>query len=147
MTNMQAALGLAQCEQLPAFLEKKRDMGAFYQKKLHFLTPLGYRLPAAQAPYARNCYWVFGIVAPSGEEKNRITACLHSQKIGTRPFFWCLHEQPVLMKERLFEGQRYPVAEELARKGFYIPSGLGLKKSEMRDVVHAISTFTGAKQP
>lgn len=61
--------------------------------------------------------------------------------IGTRPFFWCMHEQPVFHKMRLFENEKYPVAENIARRGFYIPSGLALTKEQMEIVGSQIKTI------
>jgi len=55
--------------------------------------------------------------------------------VGTRPFFWPMHEQPVFMKMGLFSGEHYPVSERLARRGFYLPSGLGLTNRQMERVV------------
>jgi perosamine synthetase len=55
-------------------------------------------------------------------------------KVGTRPFFWPMHEQPVFRKMGLFEGVACPVAERLARRGFYIPSGLGLSADDHQAV-------------
>ena len=60
---------------------------------------------------------------------------LNENNIGTRPFFWCMHEQPVFQQMGLFKNESYPVAEKLARKGFYIPSGLGLTEIEMNEVI------------
>ena len=58
--------------------------------------------------------------------------------IGSRTFFWCMHEQPVYQKQKLFVNESYPNAEYLARKGFYIPSGLALTKEQMEKVVLGI---------
>lgn len=63
---------------------------------------------------------------------------LAAYKIGTRPFFWPMHEQPVFQMMGLFHGERYPVAENLARRGLYIPSGLALKEDQIRQVAKAI---------
>jgi len=59
---------------------------------------------------------------------------LGEKGIGTRPFFWPMHEQPVFMKAGLFKDEKYPVAELIARRGFYVPSGLGLSEEEMERV-------------
>ena len=61
--------------------------------------------------------------------------------IGCRPFFWPMHEQPVFQKMGLFAGERYPVAERLARRGFYIPSGLALTSSQMDKVGEAVRSL------
>ena len=49
--------------------------------------------------------------------------------VQTRPFYWPMHEQPVFRRMGLFANERYPVAERLARRGFYLPSGMALHRS------------------
>ena len=49
-----------------------------------------------------------------------------SLNIGTRPFFWGMHEQPVFRKMGWYQNEQFPVTERIARRGFYVPSGLGL---------------------
>lgn len=141
MTNLQAALGLAQLEQLNGFIRKKREIGLAYQKELGNLIDKGYQLPLKQTAFADNIYWVFGIVAPNESEKERLIDHLNQAKIGTRPFFWCMHEQPVFQKMGLFKNEHYPIAEKLARNGFYIPSGLGLSQLEISTVINVIQDF------
>lgn len=138
MTNLQAALGLAQLEQIDRFIEKKRAMGENYQQQLAFLTTRGFQLPLAATDYAKNIYWVFGLVAPSAAAKNEIVALLSQNQIGTRPFFWCIHEQPVFQQMGLFKGESYPIAERMARNGFYVPSGLGLTPEGLEQVVNVL---------
>jgi perosamine synthetase len=138
MTNLQAALGIAQLEQINGFIEKKRLIGNYYQKELKFLENLGFQLPIPRTSFAKNIYWVFAIIAPSEESKDKIVSYLNKQKIGTRPFFWCMHEQPVFQKMGLFKDEIYPNAERIARNGFYIPSGLGLETDDLQIVVNAM---------
>ncbi len=139
MTNMQAALGLAQLERLDEHVEKKRAIGRYYQEKLTSLA--AGQLPLAATDFAENIYWVFGVVLDdstpfAADEAARL---LSGMDIGTRPFFWPMHEQPVLRKLGLFSGEHYPVAERLARRGFYLPSGLGLKKAQQDVVIAALN--------
>lgn len=138
MTNLQAALGLAQLERIDEFINLKRAMGSFYQSELSFLTGFGYQLPLAATSYAENIYWIFGMVAPDQATKEELVNHLTEEKIGTRPFFWCMHEQPVFQSMGLFKDAHYPVAEKLARNGFYIPSGLGLIQTEKETIVKTI---------
>lgn len=138
MTNLQAAIGLAQLEQIDSFIKKKRTMGTLYQEGLSFLEENDYQSPVAKTDFSENIYWVFGLVAPSQLEKERIIAHLNSSQIGTRPFFWCMHEQPVFQKMGLFKHENYPVAEKLARNGFYIPSGVGLKTADIEYIIQFI---------
>lgn len=134
MTNMQAALGLAQLERLDEFVKRKRAMGKLYLELLKDIP--GLQLPLAQTGYADNIYWVFGLVLNDEVDfdANAIMKQLGERKIGTRPFFWPMHQQPVLQKMGLFAKTSCPVAERMARRGFYLPSGLALT-AEQQEVV------------
>lgn len=135
MTNMQAALGLAQLPRLDEFLARKRRMGRYYTEHLADLP--GLQLPLAVTPYAENMYWVYPIVLSDDKPFDAVEAMRRfaTEKIGTRPFFWPIHEQPVLRRMGLFEHTRAPVSERIARRGFYIPSGLGMTEAQMERVV------------
>lgn len=63
---------------------------------------------------------------------------LKEKRIGTRPFFWCMHEQPVFEKLGLFKDEKYPNSEKIARNGFYLPSGLGLAFDEIKYISNTI---------
>jgi perosamine synthetase len=132
MTNLQAALGVAQLEQLDYHIQRKREIGKQYRENLKNLD--GFQLPLERTDYAENIYWVFGLVADSETQQESMVKKLNDAQIGTRPFFWCMHEQPVFQKMGLFKNESYPVAEKLARNGFYIPSGLGLTNEEINTV-------------
>ena len=136
MTNMQAALGLAQLEKIQQHVNKKRKIGSSYLKGLKGIK--GFQLPKEKTNYAENIYWVFPLIADTQELAERTTAALNKQGIGTRPFFWCMHEQPVFKEMGLFKNESYPVAERLARNGFYIPSGLGLTGENIKEVIKSL---------
>jgi perosamine synthetase len=134
MTNLQAALGLAQLESLDRHLVKKREIGRRYQELLAGLPSV--QLPLPRTACAENLYWVFGLVLEQTHPLDATAAMqrLAECKVGTRPFFWPMHEQPVLQRMGLFAGESYPVAENIARRGFYLPSGLGLSDEDIREV-------------
>lgn len=138
MTNLQAALGLAQMERLDKFVQIKRRMGARYTELLEG-TP-GIQLPLAHTDYADNIYWVFGMVLDDSVpfDAKEAMARLGKLGIGTRPFFWPMHEQPVFRKMGLFANINFPVAERIARRGFYIPSGLALTDEQMEQSAAAV---------
>ncbi len=131
MTNLQAALGLAQLERLDEFVARKRRMGARYTELLQG-TP-GIQLPQAKAPWADNIYWVYPLVLDDTlpVDAKGVMKRLAERGVGTRPFFWPMHEQPVLRRMGLFAGESHPVSERIARRGFYVPSGLALTASEI----------------
>lgn len=138
MTNLQAALGVAQLERLDEFVGIKRRMGARYTGLLAG-TP-GLQLPLENTEYADNIYWVYGMVLDDNLPFNakEAMARLGELGIGTRPFFWPMHEQPVFKKMGLFAEESYPVAERIARRGFYIPSGMALTEEQMERTAAAV---------
>lgn len=138
MTNLQAALGLAQLERLDEFVDRKRAMGQQYTMLMKDID--GVQLPLERTVYAENIYWVYSLLLDDSipfdaeEAMKRFAAA----GIGTRPFFWPMHEQPVFKKMGLFAGERFPVAERLARRGFYLPSGLALTGQQLERVAAAV---------
>lgn len=138
MTNIQAAVGVAQLERLEEFIRKKRWMGQLYSDLLRGVSSVQRPLP--RTPYAENVYWVYGLVLDERSSLDAETAMrrLAEKGIGTRPFFCPMHMQPVLQRMGLFAEESYPVAERLYRKGFYIPSGLGLQEEQIREAAAAV---------
>jgi perosamine synthetase len=145
MTNLQAALGVAQLEQIDNFIEKKRHIGKLYSRLLSNINHVV--LPLDTTDYADNIYWVFGLIVKDSSPflVSEICQKLADLKIGTRPFFYNMHQQPVFNKMGLFIGEFYPVAEAMAENGFYIPSGLGLIDSEIYSVSEALINILGEK--
>jgi perosamine synthetase len=139
MTNLQAALGLAQLERLDEFVVRKRRMGRKYTELFSGIR--GIQLPLAQTEYAKNIYWVYGLVLKDEVpfDADEAMRRLQAKGVGTRPFFWPMHEQPILREMGFFTDESYPVSERLARRGFYIPSGLALTDSQMQRVAEALS--------
>jgi perosamine synthetase len=138
ITNLQAAIGLAQLERLDEFVIKKKNMGKYYTEKLKDMESI--QLPLEKTSYADNIYWVYGIVLNDqlNFDADKMMKHLAAKNIGTRPFFFPMHEQPVFHKMGLFENESYPVAERISRKGFYVPSGLTLTEAQMGEVVTVI---------
>lgn len=131
MSNLQAAVGVAQLEQLDRFIQIKRAMGQRYSDRLGSLAAITPQ--PAHTEHAENVYWVYGIALEDDVPLDAAEAMrrLAQRGIGTRPFFWPMHEQPVLKKLGLADGKARPVSERLARRGFYLPSGLGLNQAEI----------------
>ena len=138
MTNLQAAVGLAQLERLDEFVLRKRAIGKKYTKLLAGIP--GLQLPLAHSEYADNIYWVYGLLLDDSVPFDAAEAMTRLGKsgIGTRPFFWPMHEQPVFHRMGLFTGEHYPVAERIARRGFYIPSGLALTDEQIERSATAV---------
>ena len=141
-TNLQAAVGLAQLEKLNHVIVKKRKIGKIYNKELSniemFYTPLD------EQEYAKNIYWVYGLVLKRNSNISLSTFMKKLMKEGveTRNFFWPLHQQPILKKMGFFKKIKLPVAEYLGRNGLYLPTGLSLTVSQQKFVINKIKKIT-----
>lgn len=138
MTNLQAAIGVAQLERLDEFTERKRAMGALYHELLSGTD--GIELQQRDTGRSQNIFWVFGIVLKDHVPMDAQEAMQRLARIGvgTRPFFWPMHQQPVFLKMGLFEDEHHPVAERIASRGFYLPSGMALTEAQIRRSADAL---------
>ena len=141
MTNIQAALGLAQLERLDEFVQIKRSIGKKYSQGLRVLNEV--QLPLEKTNYAENIYWVFGLVLNDsiGFDAEEAMKMLEEKGIGCRPFFCPMNQQPVLREMGFFLNESYPVAERLYKQGFYIPSGLALTSEHINHVINKLIEF------
>lgn len=137
LTNLQAAIGLAQVERMPETIAKKRWMGESYTQRLKHIN--GIQLPVEEA-WARQVYWMYGLVLDesTGLDAVEFARRMLAEGIETRPFFLGMHEQPVYADMGLFKGEMYPVAERIARQGLYLPSGLTLTEAQIDEVCRAV---------
>ena len=139
LTNMQAALGLGQLEHIEEALQHKRWLGKTYTEKLNHLE--GLQLPV-EMDWAKNVYWMFGIVLDEkfGIDAVELARRLSARGVMTRPFFLGMHEQPVLKSQGFFQGEEYPVTARIARQGLYLPSGMTLTEAQLNEVCVAVET-------
>ncbi|MBM3299461.1 MAG: DegT/DnrJ/EryC1/StrS family aminotransferase [Deltaproteobacteria bacterium] len=137
LTNIQAAIGVAQTEMIEEKVEKKRWIGKTYNELLAGTTSL--TLPVEE-PWATNVYWMYGVLVQEsfGVDKDSLMNKLKDKGVDTRSFFCPMSLQPV------FKGDdprypdvsgEYPVSVDLWNRGLYLPSGLGLTRSQMEEVV------------
>jgi len=137
MTNMQAALGLAQLEELDLYLETKIWMAKMYNKLLSGLE--GITLPIEKS-WAKNVYWMYGILIEDsfGISRSKFMQELLDRGVDSRTFFVPMNSQPALLKMGLYSKEKYPVADEIGMKGLYIPSGLAITKVQIEKVCEVI---------
>jgi len=140
LTNLQAAIGCAQIERMPETIHKKRWIGETYTQHLKHIPTI--QLPVEE-PWARQVYWMYGLVLDESTGFNAVefAKLLYDEGIETRPFFLGMHEQPVFMNQGLFMGEKYPIAERIARQGLYLPSGLTLSESQLEQVCQAVENI------
>jgi perosamine synthetase len=138
-TNLQAAVGLGQLERINQIVKKKFFIGDYYSKKLKILTNV-LHLPLSTTKYCRNIFWVYGLVIKDNIKVNAkfVINILKKKGIECRTFFYPMHLQPVYKKMKIFKNQRYAVSENISKKGFYIPSGLGITIKEQNKVIKSL---------
>ena len=141
MTNMQAAIGLAQLERLDEFVQIKRKMGQLYSELLSGIDEI--QLPLDETEYSKNIYWVYGLVLKQNSKKNvsDIISYLKENGVGSRNFFYPMHKQPILIQKGYFKNVSLPNSEYLSNYGFYIPSGLNLNELEIRKVAKILLNY------
>ena len=139
MTNIQAALGVAQLEQIEMAIQQKRWIASFYNAQLNHVSEL--HLPIEE-PWAKNVFWMYGIVLDKdcGLNAHTLAKRLLARGIMTRPFFLGMHEQPAFHQRGMFLNEHYPVAEFLSKQGFYLPSGLTLSEKQLNEICNAVKT-------
>jgi len=94
LTNLQAAIGLAQLERIEELVARKRWMGQAYTERLRDIP--GLQLPVEE-PWAKNVYWMYGVVLDesTGMDAAEFARRLKEHGVDTRPFFLGMHEQPI----------------------------------------------------
>lgn len=142
MTNMQAALGLAQFERIDEMVERRRNNAAFYNSLLRDVP--GLTLPV-ERPGVRNVYWMYGILVGKefGVRRDALMKRLKETGIESRTFFIPMNQQPVLKKMGIISKERHPVAEDISKRGLYLPSGSGLTRKEIEYVCECVRKIGG----
>jgi perosamine synthetase len=138
MTNMQAGVGLAQLKKIDYFLKKKQQMAKLYAENLGDIK--GLRFPHEEN-WAKNVYWMYAVLVEDsfGIERDAFMAELAKRGIETRAFFVPMHQQPVIKRiAPPNKKDRFPIAEDISKKGLYLPSGLALGEDDLLYVCKTI---------
>lgn len=129
MTNIQAAVGLAQLEIAPEILALKRELAGAYRKGLAGL-PLRMHDPVGDVEHS---YWMCSLVLDNADHRDPLRAVLAKEDIETRPFFPPAHKMP-----HCVTGQHLPVTESLSARGINLPSYPGMNRADIERVCRAI---------
>ncbi len=134
LTNLQAALGVAQLEQLEAFVEDKRRTAAFYRSALAGLDGVS---PFGEAPWAKSSYWMPSVLLDErrAPDVRALIHVLNADGIQVRPLWRPLHSQPAY---RDAEAYRIEVADRLYARGLSLPCSVGITDAERAAVVEAL---------
>ncbi len=149
MTNIQAAIGCAQLEQIDKLIAMRIRNAHRYNElfRVSGLVGNGITLPP-EKPWAKNVYWMYGILInenKSGISKDQLMAELEKKGVQTRSFFYPMHQQPMFIKKTYGNGLSdadlhgsYPVADRLAQEGLYLPSSSHLTDEQIKTIVDAV---------
>jgi perosamine synthetase len=142
LTNLQAAIGCAQLEQLEGFLVQKRRISNFYNAR--FAPVAGIETPAILEGFA-NSYWVYTILldtADIGISRDALMARLADAGIDTRPVFFCLHDMPPY---KGFSGNRsFANAARISAEGLSLPSSTSISDDELAFVADTVARLVAA---
>lgn len=136
MSNIHAAIGEGQFRNIKKIVKLKRKIGNIYFKALKNHNNI--ILQPNKLSYANNIYWVFGLVLKNKLKNKRDKIMKNLLKIGieTRPFFFPMSHQKILKKYNKFNKYKFSNSLYIAKNGFYLPSGLGLKIKEINKVIY-----------
>ena len=142
MPGFVAALGLAQFRKIEKIVAEKRRVAHIYNEKLKNIP--GLQLPT-ELDWAKNIYWMYGIVIQPGFgiSRDRVAEALAERGIQTRTFFCPMNQQPVLQKQKGFRQVRCPVADSLWENGLYLPSTWNLNEETITYITDAIRQAPG----
>jgi len=139
MTNLQAAVGVAQVKRLPGFVEKKRQIARWYAESLAPLAKAGKIRLHPEAPWATSVFWMYSVLlADASLPVDTVRSRLADRGVDTRPFFHPAHTLPPYAT-----GERLPAAEDLATRGLNLPSGVGLEHGHVERVARALAEALG----
>ena len=131
MTNIQATLGISQLKRINEIVKKRHSVGLRYFKNL--IVNKNIYIPEPKKNYSKNIYWVIGIVITNKKlnlNAAKVMLKLKKKGIGTRPFFWPMHQQKILKKLNLNK-KNFKNSEFISNNGFYLPTSLTLKNNEI----------------
>jgi perosamine synthetase len=133
MTNVAAAIGLAQLERADEFIAAKRRLAERYRKLLNGL-PLHMHAESADTTHS---YWMISALVENPEERDPLRSHLARCGIETRPLFYPAHTMPMYARSY----RRHPVAEDLAWRGINLPSWPGLSVKQVETIAASITTY------
>lgn len=129
MTNICAAIGLAQVERLPTIIANKRKLAATYRDKLKELPVVQQRIK----PEVQSSEWLISVLLPNGVDRERVMDAMAADRIETRPVFYCAHHMPMYK-----EDHSYRKAESISARGISLPSYPMLSEADVERIAASL---------
>ena len=141
MTNMQAAVGLAQMERVEIILNDKLRISELYKSHLSKIENL---ILPPDLEWSQNIHWLYcvriihpGILEEIREKRDKIVAGLEKNSVGARKFFHPIHRMPPYEAY----SSNLPITEEISASGICLPSYFGMKDTEIKTISELLLTF------
>ncbi len=135
LTNIQAAMGCAQMEQLDAYVAAKREIADRYSLALRDISGI---VPMRQASWAKSTFWMYSVLIKEekfGINSRHLLQALAAQKIQCRPLWQPIHQSPAHALSRTGE---LPVSEQLSKEALSLPCSVGLSKDAQQKVINQL---------
>ncbi len=135
MTNLQAALGVAQMEKIDLIIHKKKEIAKWYSESLKDVPGI---VQPPKMDWSENVCWLYTILINKDEfgvDVESVTQKLEESGVDTRPVFPPIHKQPIYNT-----GQVLPVSEKLSSVGISLPSAPNLQKDKIKDITEIIKS-------
>jgi perosamine synthetase len=133
MTNVAAAIGLAQLERVDWQLERRQEIAAWYRAALEHTGAVTLQ---GERAWARHVWWMFSVLVNAADDRDLVMEALRRRGIETRPVVHPLHTLPPYREDT--RGQAFPVAEAIASRGINLPTWAGLTREQVGTVVDAL---------
>lgn len=142
MSNIHAAIGLAQVEKADEYKSMRIANAALYRKYLENVPGIKFQ---KSMDYVVNVHWMNGIVIDSfeyGKSRDSLMTFLRENGVDSRTFFTGMNEQPSLIKYGCdVDSNKYEVTKWLSKNGFYLPSSSHLEESKIKEICQLIIDF------
>ena len=132
MTNIEAAIGLAQLERIEWHIARRREIAVWYRERLRDLPEVRF---SPEISWASSVYWLSSVVLEAAHvDRDEVMRRMLAQGVETRPFFYPMHVLPPYQDQ----SQVYPVADYLASRGINLPSSALLTEAQVERVVETL---------
>ena len=130
LTNLQAAVGVAQLEQIDTILMQRARIAELYTSRL--ARDARIEIPT-EVPWGRRVCWMYSVLIPSGADRDEIIRRLQAKGIDSRPLFYPLHLMPPY-----HTGEQFPVAEAISKRGISLPSSSELREADIQYICDSL---------
>jgi perosamine synthetase len=151
LTDLHAAIGIAQLERLDEMLNARENVAALYRERLTQLgaAPAGEQgdheilLPCENRGDERRSWFVFCVQLPEGADRDGVIAALGKNGIASKAYLPCVHLLPPYRERFDFSGGEFPVAERVAERSLALPFFTAMTESQVDRVCTALGEALG----